>query len=79
MANALPTYFVSHGGGPWPFMKEQYGATYDQLEASLLSISKRERGMVLYLRQEGRGIGLLKAVDDKLYEAKHSGRNRVCS
>jgi aromatic ring-opening dioxygenase catalytic subunit (LigB family) len=35
MPQALPTYFVSHGGGPWPFMKEQYGTTYDVLEASL--------------------------------------------
>jgi aromatic ring-opening dioxygenase catalytic subunit (LigB family) len=35
MSTLLPTYFVSHGGGPWPFMKDQYGATYDVLEASL--------------------------------------------
>ena len=38
MNPALPTYFLSHGGGPWPFMKEQYGATYDVLEASLASL-----------------------------------------
>src|SRR6185312_5258193 len=25
----FPTYFVSHGGGPWPFMKEQVGNTFD--------------------------------------------------
>jgi aromatic ring-opening dioxygenase catalytic subunit (LigB family) len=31
----LPTYFISHGGGPWPYMKEQMGGTYDRLEASL--------------------------------------------
>jgi len=31
----LPTYFISHGGGPWPWMKEQMGGVYDQLEASL--------------------------------------------
>jgi aromatic ring-opening dioxygenase catalytic subunit (LigB family) len=31
----LPTYFISHGGGPWPWMKEQLGGAYDQLEASL--------------------------------------------
>lgn len=36
----LPTYFVSHGGGPWPFMKEQYGATYDILEDSLKDIAR---------------------------------------
>jgi GTP cyclohydrolase II len=31
----------------------------DQLEASLRMIGAEERGIVLYLRQEGRGIGLL--------------------
>jgi GTP cyclohydrolase II len=31
----------------------------DQLEASLRAIAAEERGIVLYLRQEGRGIGLL--------------------
>jgi aromatic ring-opening dioxygenase catalytic subunit (LigB family) len=40
----LPTYFVSHGGGPWPFMKEQYGATYDVLEASLADMPRQIGG-----------------------------------
>jgi aromatic ring-opening dioxygenase catalytic subunit (LigB family) len=31
----LPTYFISHGGGPWPWMKEQMGGVYDRLEAAL--------------------------------------------
>ena len=31
----------------------------DQIEAALKRISEHERGLVLYLRQEGRGIGLL--------------------
>ena len=31
----LPTYFISHGGGPWPWMKEQMGGRYDRLEAAL--------------------------------------------
>ena len=35
MSTRLPTYFISHGGGPWPWMKEQLGGAYDQLEASL--------------------------------------------
>ena len=36
MSNSrLPTYFVSHGGGPWPWMKDQMGGAYDRLEASL--------------------------------------------
>ncbi|MGZ8321087.1 MAG: dioxygenase, partial [Telluria sp.] len=38
MQNRLPTYFLSHGGGPWPFMKQQYGSTYDVLEAALKDI-----------------------------------------
>ena len=37
----LPTYFVSHGGGPWPFMKEQTGGSYDLLEASLIDIPRQ--------------------------------------
>jgi aromatic ring-opening dioxygenase catalytic subunit (LigB family) len=40
----LPTYFVSHGGGPWPWMKDQYGAAYAALEASLVDI-KRQVGV----------------------------------
>ncbi len=31
----LPTYFISHGGGPWPWMKAQMGGVYDRLEAAL--------------------------------------------
>ncbi len=34
-AHRLPTYFISHGGGPWPWMKSEMGGTYDRLEASL--------------------------------------------
>jgi aromatic ring-opening dioxygenase catalytic subunit (LigB family) len=37
----LPTYFVSHGGGPWPWMKAQHGTAYDQLEASLVDIKRQ--------------------------------------
>lgn len=31
----LPTCFISHGGGPWPWMKAEQNGAYDQLEASL--------------------------------------------
>jgi aromatic ring-opening dioxygenase catalytic subunit (LigB family) len=34
----LPTYFISHGGGPWPWMKEQLGGAYDRLEAALAAM-----------------------------------------
>lgn len=44
MTTLLPTYFVSHGGGPWPFMKDQYGATYDVLEASLADMPRQVGG-----------------------------------
>ena len=42
--NRLPTYFLSHGGGPWPWLPEQ-AATYSQLEQSLLRV-RREVGGV---------------------------------
>jgi aromatic ring-opening dioxygenase catalytic subunit (LigB family) len=44
MPPRLPTYFVSHGGGPWPWMKEQAGGAYDKLEHSLVDI-KRQVGV----------------------------------
>jgi len=34
----------------------------DQLEAALTTIGQMEKGMVLYMRQEGRGIGLINKV-----------------
>jgi aromatic ring-opening dioxygenase catalytic subunit (LigB family) len=41
MNTPLPSYFVSHGGGPWPFMKDHYGSTYDVLEASLADMPRQ--------------------------------------
>jgi aromatic ring-opening dioxygenase catalytic subunit (LigB family) len=38
--NRFPTYFVSHGGGPWPWMKEQYNGAFDRLEASLQELAR---------------------------------------
>ena len=35
MTNRLPAFFISHGGGPWPWMKEQFGDIYDRLAQSL--------------------------------------------
>ena len=47
----LPTYFISHGGGPWPWMKEQMGGVYDRLEASLArmpaDIGRRPRAVLM--------------------------------
>lgn len=41
----LPTYFLSHGGGPWPWLKDFRPGAYDQLEASLHDV-RREVGQV---------------------------------
>src|ERR1700758_2462466 len=34
----LPTYFLSHGGGPWPWMTGDFRSRYDQLEQSLVAM-----------------------------------------
>jgi len=38
MTQRLPTYYLSHGGGPWPWLKSPADSTFDRLEASLLEI-----------------------------------------
>jgi aromatic ring-opening dioxygenase catalytic subunit (LigB family) len=39
----LPTYFISHGGGPWPWLEGAFRKQFDQLDASLKDIA-REAG-----------------------------------
>lgn len=36
----LPTYYISHGGGPWPWVKDLMGANWGPLEASLEAIPR---------------------------------------
>ncbi len=40
----LPTYFISHGGGPWPWMKREWGGMMDPLESSLQAITRELGG-----------------------------------
>jgi aromatic ring-opening dioxygenase catalytic subunit (LigB family) len=40
-ARRLPTYFISHGGGPWPWLKGQMPGVYDRLEASLRDMPRQ--------------------------------------
>ncbi len=35
----MPTFYLSHGGGPWPWMKDRFGPMFDTLEKSLQALA----------------------------------------
>lgn len=37
----MPTYFISHGGGPWPYMDGPFRRNFDQLEQALKAIPEQ--------------------------------------
>lgn len=47
----LPTYYLSHGGGPWPYMDGPFRDNFHQLEASLqriaLELGQRPRAVLM--------------------------------
>lgn len=41
MPSLLPTFFLSHGGGPWPYMQGEFRAHFAQLEAALQQVPRQ--------------------------------------
>ncbi len=40
MSQRIPSYYLSHGGGPWSFMEGDMRRRFDQLEAALLATAR---------------------------------------
>ena len=40
MMSPLPTYFLSHGGGPWPYLDGEFRRMFDKLEDSLVRMRR---------------------------------------
>ena len=41
MTTPLPTFYLSHGGGPWPYMKVELGDQNAKLEAALADVPRQ--------------------------------------
>lgn len=41
MSDRLPTFYLSHGGGPWPYMNEEARRPYARLEESLRELPRQ--------------------------------------
>ncbi|QQX88155.1 dioxygenase [Cupriavidus necator] len=40
-SSRMPTYFISHGGGPWPWMKQELQTRYAPLAAALADMPRQ--------------------------------------
>lgn len=67
MTTRLPTYFISHGGGPWPYLDGPFRRMFDQLEQSLNDI-RRE------LRDEPRAVLVISGHWEEMGFAVSSGK-----
>ena len=45
MMTYLPTFFLSHGGGPWPYMDGPFRRQFDTLEQSIKDIPRQAGGL----------------------------------
>lgn len=63
MSNKMPTYFISHGGGPWPWMPQRREA-FSQLEQSLHQMvsdlgEKPKAVLMVSGHWEGQDVGVM--------------------
>jgi len=59
----LPTYFISHGGGPWPYMTGEFRRDFYKLEQSLIEMTAElgdapEAVLVISSHWEGEGFAI---------------------
>lgn len=42
VSDRMPTYYLSHGGGPWPYLQGEFRERFVRLEASLRDIARNQ-------------------------------------